>query len=165
MSSQILLTFENSEVNLSSGTEAEAAAYQLSWGERSVLKGQVKGLAVLYLVCAVDWRIQTLQIAKGGFVAVTENDRSTEHREKEKPLVTERFKKKLCYSKTPCTRFHEIPLLTVGRGHSLYFHCFLAIQLWKLSKWQRNARGRWLQCLFSFLFFIFNSKFKTMLKK
>lgn len=93
MSSRILLTFENSEVNLSSGTEAEAAAYQLSWGERSVLKGQVKGLAVLYLVCAVDWRIQTLQIAKGGFVAVTENDRSTEHREKEKPLVTERFKK------------------------------------------------------------------------
>lgn len=94
MSSGILLTFENSEVNLSPGTEAEAAAYQLSWGERSVLKGQVKGLAVLYLVCAVHRRIQTLQIARGGFVAVTENDRSTEHREK-KPSVTERSQKKL----------------------------------------------------------------------
>ena len=89
----IILTHD-SEVSLSSGTEGEAATYQLSWRERSIFKGQMKGLAVHYFVCATHRRTKILQKAREWFVAVTEDNRWTENREKEKSST---LIQKLCY--------------------------------------------------------------------
>lgn len=86
----IILTHD-SEVSLSPGTEGEAATYQLSWRERSIFKGQMKGLAVHYFVCAIHWRIKILQKAREWLV---EDDRWTKHTEKKKSSA---LIQKLCW--------------------------------------------------------------------
>lgn len=131
----------NSEVNHSSGTEGDAAPYQLSWRQKSIFKGQMKGLAVHYFVCAVHWKINILHKARKWFVAVTEEDRWTKERKGE-VLYT------VSETLTDQNNLHHISLASFpyqGRRRAEYFHCFLAasdLEFWKLSKWQRNAEGR-----------------------
>lgn len=130
----------DSEVNRSSGTEGDAAPYQLSWRQKSIFKGQMEGLAVHYFVCAVHWRINVLQKARKWFVAVTEEDRWTKERKGEV----------LCTGAETLTdqnNLHHISLASFpwcGR-RAQYFHCFLAasdLEFWKVGKWQRNAKER-----------------------
>lgn len=137
----------DSEVNHSSGTEGDAAPYQLSWRQKSIFKGQMKGLAVHYFVCAVHWRINVLQKARKCFVAVTEEDRWT--KERKEVLYTD------SETLTDQNILHHISLASFPycRRRAQYFHYFLAandLEFWKLSKWQRNAEGR----LFFFFFLI-----------